>query len=178
MIHSTHPELFVAPIFPDQSKTIHPETSVMDIILFFFSIPNCFVVIDLNYLNWFHWKIPFGSRNSHYAVDVWYLIPFSIWWPFLRTQNYLLPQYFPINKRLPYLPLYTTHPCIILTPKFQTKFWEKKKNTYLGNIKFRITFWYLNMYVSQKFPQISLYMFTTSCESFKSFEEVGIKFFN
>ena len=34
------------------------------------------------------------------------------------------------------------------------------------------------MYVSsQKFPQIFLYMFTTSCESFKSFEEVGKKFF-
>ena len=34
------------------------------------------------------------------------------------------------------------------------------------------------MYVSsQKFPQIFLYMFTTSCESFKLFEEVGKKFF-
>ena len=34
------------------------------------------------------------------------------------------------------------------------------------------------MYVStQKFPQIFLYMSTTCCESFKSFEEVGKKFF-
>ena len=34
------------------------------------------------------------------------------------------------------------------------------------------------MYVStQKFPQIFLYMSTTCCKSFKSFEEVGKKFF-
>ena len=34
------------------------------------------------------------------------------------------------------------------------------------------------MYVStQKFPQIFLYMSTTCCESDKSFEEVGQKFF-
>ena len=34
------------------------------------------------------------------------------------------------------------------------------------------------MYVStQKFPQIFLYMSTTCCESFKSFEYVGKKFF-
>ena len=34
------------------------------------------------------------------------------------------------------------------------------------------------MYVStQKFPQIFLYMSTTCCKSFKSFEEAGKKFF-
>ena len=34
------------------------------------------------------------------------------------------------------------------------------------------------MYVStQKFPQIFLYISTTGCESFKSFGEVGKKFF-
>ena len=47
-----------------------------------------------------------------------------------------------------------------------------------SNAKFRITFRYLNMYVStQKFPQIFLYMSTRCCESFKSFGEVGKKFF-
>ena len=48
----------------------------------------------------------------------------------------------------------------------------------ISNAKFRITFRYLNMYVStKKFPQIFLYMSTTCCESFKSFEEAGKKFF-
>ena len=47
-----------------------------------------------------------------------------------------------------------------------------------SNTKFRITFRYLNMYVStQKLPQIFLYIPITCCESFKSFGVVGKKFF-
>ena len=47
----------------------------------------------------------------------------------------------------------------------------------IGNTKFRITFRYLNMYVSTiKLPQIFLYMSTKCCESFKSFGELGKKF--
>ena len=68
--------------------------------------------------------------------------------------------------------MYNTH------PQISDQILRKKKNTYPGNTKFRITFRYLNMYISsQKFPQIFLYMFTTSCESFKLFEELGKKFF-
>ena len=48
----------------------------------------------------------------------------------------------------------------------------------IRNTNFRITFRYLKMYVStQKLPQIFLYMSTTCCESFKSFGEIGKKFF-
>ena len=44
--------------------------------------------------------------------------------------------------------------------------------------KFKLFFRYLKMYVStQKLAQIFLYMSTTCCESFKSFGEVGKKFF-
>ena len=47
----------------------------------------------------------------------------------------------------------------------------------IGNAKFRITFRYLNIYVSiWKYPQIFLYMSTKYCESFKSFGELGEKF--
>ena len=43
---------------------------------------------------------------------------------------------------------------------------------------FKLFFGYLNMYVStQKLAQIFLYMSATCCESFKSFGEVGKKFF-
>ena len=49
-------------------------------------------------------KIPFGSRNSPYEGDVWYLIPFPVWLPILPTQNYLLPQFFPSNKTIHPVP--------------------------------------------------------------------------
>ena len=49
---------------------------------------------------------------------------------------------------------------------------------FIWHFKIQTFFRYLNMYVStQKFPQIFLCMSTTCCKSFKSFGEVGKKFF-
>ena len=49
---------------------------------------------------------------------------------------------------------------------------------FIWHFKIQTFFRCLNMYGStQKFPQIFLYMSTTCCESFKSFGEVGKKFF-
>ena len=46
-----------------------------------------------------------------------------------------------------------------------------------GNGKFRITFRYLNIYVSiQKFPQTFIYRSKKYCERFKSFGELGKKY--
>ena len=94
------PRIICCPNFFRSIKDYSPRAVSHGCHAIFFSVQKYFVLIDLNYPNWFHWKFPFGSRNPHYAGDVWYHVPFLVWWPVLPTHNYLLPQFFPITKRL------------------------------------------------------------------------------